>query len=370
MVLVKVLANNGETVSAVCARLGHPHSKGCGFYLLTKKENISADKEIILWTGAKFIQDAKLARKELGFGAGAITVQPTQVPDGHELYVQSTSATRKLAAGPVLLRVPKLPAAAATASNKHDDDDGAGDGEEEEEEEEEAKAPARSSKRKREDEPKSTSTSTSTSTSAVPSAKRAKVAKVAATPSAPRVAGGQPHQGRSVFASKVALVPHTDDLSTIEFYDEPAGEAFAEERVPARFLAAASQKVFEAAHAAAQDWKPDATAADSDLLCWHSPSTLARLWFHDAKHFAALEAPQLHFSVALALGSSEQGDGASKAFIRTPDFSYDAELDPENFNYAGASLTDFPVGLLACLAHGIWELGAHHTSADGDDDEE
>jgi hypothetical protein len=121
--IVKVDAKDGETIAAVCARLGHPNSKGCGFYLLTKKEAISAGKEIILWNGSSYVQSAADVRKALGLGAGNVTVTPSDIGDNQALYVQSTSATRKLTAGPILLRIPKS-----------DDDDE----DEEDEEDEEA----------------------------------------------------------------------------------------------------------------------------------------------------------------------------------------------------------------------------------------
>ena len=136
MVLAKVSCSKGETVSGVCARLGYDFSRGCGFYLLTKKETISADKELILWNGSRFIQKPDEIRSTLKLKSGAVSVAPSSIPAGMELFVQSTSATRKLDGGSVVLRVAKLKASPEVDEADGDDDDD-GDNEEEDHEGEE-----------------------------------------------------------------------------------------------------------------------------------------------------------------------------------------------------------------------------------------
>ena len=136
MVLAKVSCSKGETVSGVCARLGYDFSRGCGFYLLTKKETISADKELILWNGSRFIQKPDEIRSTLKLKSGSVSVAPSSIPAGMELFVQSTSATRKLDGGSVVLRVAKLKASPEVDEADGDDDDD-GDNEEEDHEGEE-----------------------------------------------------------------------------------------------------------------------------------------------------------------------------------------------------------------------------------------
>ena len=123
MVLAKVSCSKGETVSGVCARLGYDFSRGCGFYLLTKKETISADKELILWNGSRFIQKPDEIRSTLKLKSGSVSVAPSSIPAGMELFVQSTSATRKLDGGSVVLRVAKLKASPEVDEADGDDDE-------------------------------------------------------------------------------------------------------------------------------------------------------------------------------------------------------------------------------------------------------
>ncbi len=100
-----------ETAQQVCERLA-PHrafTKGCCYYQLLKKENISAAKQLALKrpSGGSWVMGGTEVRAELGLPAGAIKLAPGDLPGVAELYVQSTSSNRKLSAdGGVLLLWP------------------------------------------------------------------------------------------------------------------------------------------------------------------------------------------------------------------------------------------------------------------------
>jgi hypothetical protein len=109
---IRAEPHDGETMQEVCTRLGLPYDRGCGYYQLIKSEKISAMKELASLRPAsrRWIVGGAAVRRALGLPAGAITVKPGDVPAGIELFVQSTSANRKLAStGALLLRLPSNP---------------------------------------------------------------------------------------------------------------------------------------------------------------------------------------------------------------------------------------------------------------------
>lgn len=94
-----VTALKGDTVKIVCERENEKYSSGCGYYLLQKKEDVQVDKKLLFSDGKDVISDPEIIRQRIGKPAGAIKVAPSDIPAGWSLYVQSTSANRKLDGG-------------------------------------------------------------------------------------------------------------------------------------------------------------------------------------------------------------------------------------------------------------------------------
>eukprot|EP01119_Soliformovum_irregulare_P015487 TRINITY_DN4360_c0_g2_i3.p1 TRINITY_DN4360_c0_g2~~TRINITY_DN4360_c0_g2_i3.p1 ORF type:complete len:954 (-),score=236.03 TRINITY_DN4360_c0_g2_i3:1-2862(-) len=102
--LTKVDVKDGEKMQDVCKRIGIPYEQGVGFYLLTKTEKVSDSKQLILWNGKSYIHDTKVVREHLKLEAeGEVNIKLTMIPKGSQLFIQSTSASRKLS-GSVLLQ--------------------------------------------------------------------------------------------------------------------------------------------------------------------------------------------------------------------------------------------------------------------------
>ena len=82
-------------------------SKGEGFYELVKKEKVSAKKGLVIFKDGTFLaDDAPSIRKTLlKVSAGDADIAPGNIPAGHQLFVQSTSANRKIPAQAAVLFV-------------------------------------------------------------------------------------------------------------------------------------------------------------------------------------------------------------------------------------------------------------------------
>lgn len=89
---------DGVTLKDIAAAEGIDFSRGLGFYQLTKKEKVSAGKNLVLWSQGKAVSDNTadvLTRCGLRPNADN-NIQPKDIPAGHLLFVQSTSANRKI----------------------------------------------------------------------------------------------------------------------------------------------------------------------------------------------------------------------------------------------------------------------------------
>jgi hypothetical protein len=90
--------DDGSTLKQIAAAKGIDFSRGEGFYELVKKEKVSAAKNLVLWSNGKLVSDdPTLVRTRCGLRPNVENmIQPSNVPANHKLFVQSTSATRKI----------------------------------------------------------------------------------------------------------------------------------------------------------------------------------------------------------------------------------------------------------------------------------
>eukprot|EP01060_Flectonema_neradi_P034471 TRINITY_DN6053_c0_g1_i1.p1 TRINITY_DN6053_c0_g1~~TRINITY_DN6053_c0_g1_i1.p1 ORF type:complete len:476 (+),score=104.01 TRINITY_DN6053_c0_g1_i1:97-1524(+) len=89
------------TVSELCEAKGLPYTPACGFYELTRRETISANKSLVACHEEEgtVIHGNDNVRETLGLESGSIAVKPGDIPDGWSLYIQSTAASRGLLPG-------------------------------------------------------------------------------------------------------------------------------------------------------------------------------------------------------------------------------------------------------------------------------
>jgi hypothetical protein len=126
------------TLKDIADAEGIEYSKGRGYYELTKKESISAKKELVLWKDRRAVSDDIASIRQLcGVSMGEVKMSPSDVPTGHKLFVQSTSPNRKIADDVAVL---------FSVAEGDDSDDDKGNSSENE-----ADGPDRSSKRPRGD---------------------------------------------------------------------------------------------------------------------------------------------------------------------------------------------------------------------------
>jgi len=98
-----VIPEANDTFQTLTDRLSVPFNRGSGYYLLQKPEKISEAKDLV-WKKADstWMTGAHAIRTQLGITGGSIN--PTDLPVGSELYVQSTSHNRRKVSGAVLIR--------------------------------------------------------------------------------------------------------------------------------------------------------------------------------------------------------------------------------------------------------------------------
>lgn len=88
------------SIKAFVEATGVRYKAGGGYYELSKAEDVTAAKGIVLEhiaSGEMFT--GQEARNMLGLGGGETKVKPKSVPPGHRAFIQSTSFTRKLIGG-------------------------------------------------------------------------------------------------------------------------------------------------------------------------------------------------------------------------------------------------------------------------------
>jgi len=116
LVLREVEAEDGETMKDICSRVGADYSPGCGFYLLSKKEKVSKDKQLVVWLTQQkkeHSRDGNWIRSQIGVSASAKAVDITPSAQksfhsiGGQLFVNSTSATRRFKEGDKVLVLTK-----------------------------------------------------------------------------------------------------------------------------------------------------------------------------------------------------------------------------------------------------------------------
>ncbi|KAJ3376839.1 hypothetical protein HDU84_009348 [Entophlyctis sp. JEL0112] len=112
MVVLNPLPNGG-TFEEMCAAQRVTYQRGQGYYALVRKvEDVSAKKDMMLLNLASdtFTIGADACRSRLGLPLNtAVKVKPENVPDGHRLFIQSTSHNRKLPPGVhALMMVPTV----------------------------------------------------------------------------------------------------------------------------------------------------------------------------------------------------------------------------------------------------------------------
>lgn len=87
-----------------CTKNNVSYTKGTGMYMLKKKENISEQKDLILYNLANdtFIIGRQDVLRHLGLENVKMSLGPKDIPEGFDLFVQSTSHNRQI---PVNTRV-------------------------------------------------------------------------------------------------------------------------------------------------------------------------------------------------------------------------------------------------------------------------
>ncbi|CAB9508984.1 expressed unknown protein [Seminavis robusta] len=103
MEYLRVTPRDGETFEELTKRLKLTDMfRGSGYYKVTRSEKISANKDMVLSLDDKtrWIAGPDAVRSELKVNKGvAVTLKPSGLPSGCELFVQSTSWNRKLRDG-------------------------------------------------------------------------------------------------------------------------------------------------------------------------------------------------------------------------------------------------------------------------------
>eukprot|EP01122_Echinamoeba_exundans_P001533 TRINITY_DN1156_c0_g1_i1.p1 TRINITY_DN1156_c0_g1~~TRINITY_DN1156_c0_g1_i1.p1 ORF type:complete len:361 (-),score=76.98 TRINITY_DN1156_c0_g1_i1:123-1205(-) len=102
----RVQSEAGETFAELQDRVGITAPKGGALYRVTKTENVSNTKLLVLYNTSTKQYQTEGVRETLKLNptAKSVSVKPAMIPSGYELYVSSTSYNRKLAGGPVLLK--------------------------------------------------------------------------------------------------------------------------------------------------------------------------------------------------------------------------------------------------------------------------
>jgi hypothetical protein len=109
-----VFNDQPSTMAEICGRYSVPYAKGSCYYLLEKKENVSTSKELFAYhTSGEYNSSPSDIRAK--FSLSGANIAPCDIPDGWELYIQSTSPNRKIPAKTkVLIRGSALPIPPAT----------------------------------------------------------------------------------------------------------------------------------------------------------------------------------------------------------------------------------------------------------------
>ncbi len=91
---------DGATLKEIAEAAGIDFSCGEGFYELTKKEKVSAKKTLVIFKNGEFLSDDTNNVKTIcGLAVdGDVNITPENIPTNHKLFVQSTSANRKISA--------------------------------------------------------------------------------------------------------------------------------------------------------------------------------------------------------------------------------------------------------------------------------
>jgi len=89
---------DGVTMKEIASAEGIDFSRGEAFYELTKKEKVSAKKGLLIFQDGKFLADdvPSIRTQLLKVSAGDVDIAPSNVPGRSQLFVQSTSANRKI----------------------------------------------------------------------------------------------------------------------------------------------------------------------------------------------------------------------------------------------------------------------------------
>lgn len=90
------VSDSQSTLQTLCTKHTIPYIRGCGYYEFAKKEKISGGKKLVACKGANWIFGSDSVREELELGSGSIKISPSAMKDGWILFVNSTSANRKL----------------------------------------------------------------------------------------------------------------------------------------------------------------------------------------------------------------------------------------------------------------------------------
>jgi hypothetical protein len=99
-----VTEHANATMKDIAAAEGFEFPTGSGYYQLTKKETISDSKGLILRSGPKYQSNPAEVRHQCGVAiTGEVVLKPSNVPTGKQLFVQSTSANRKIPEDAIVL---------------------------------------------------------------------------------------------------------------------------------------------------------------------------------------------------------------------------------------------------------------------------
>lgn len=116
-------SNKDSTFKDMCAFNNVTYNTGAGFYAVRRTENVSAKKDMILHKEANdtFIIGAKECRTYLNLPLDKdIKIKPADIPQGHRLFVQSTSHNRKIPKEThVLVKVPMVEALKYRKSDRY-----------------------------------------------------------------------------------------------------------------------------------------------------------------------------------------------------------------------------------------------------------
>lgn len=123
---------DGVTMKEIAAEKNVDFSRGEGYYQLMKKEKVSAKKKMVLFKDGKLLTDDDAAiRKLCNLKTGDADIAPSSIPDGHQLFVQSTSANRKISEDAAVLFV--VEGEGSDAEGEEEEEEGGEDNEEEKE---------------------------------------------------------------------------------------------------------------------------------------------------------------------------------------------------------------------------------------------